>query len=200
MQNNFYSQAIEFCKNDVSKDSIFIDIMTSKIFHSSQLKFEKWHILSVAFQIYSFQPFGFVTQDNDWLKLKDINFNTLDVSFFQICSMIMTFGDFNESGSKLDPINFDSWTKLSIAFSLINSNSVQDDLPFKQIAWMCARFPSLQELELHYKTLWDPEILSGFLFKDHEKYGSYLKQIKTLWSKSNIQLTVSFKNNYLQNI
>ena len=54
----------------------------------------KWNILSIPSQSYhwigSLTP---LTKDSNWMKLKELNFHTLEVTIPQIDSMIMTFGD-----------------------------------------------------------------------------------------------------------
>ena len=97
----------------------------------------------------------------------------------------MTFGDFEDEEDKLEPINSDSWTKLSLSYNLAGPKYSFEEYENKEVAWMCARFPSLRELEFKYDKSLSHKVLSSFVFEEQDEYSNYLKQIKVLSAKAN---------------
>ena len=53
---------------------------------------------------------------------------------------------------------------------------------------MCARFPSLRELELHYIKSLTPDIFDALICEEENELSFYLKQIKTLSAKPSIEI------------
>ena len=100
--------------------------------------------------------------------------------------MIAAFGDFNEAQNQFDYINLNSWTKLVLKSEYVDINTIYVCFKIREVAWMWARFPCLQHLEFYSNLLFNPTILSIFLFERQIKFNSYLKQIKILSSKLNI--------------
>ena len=162
-----------------NKDLPFIDEINGSMLENPQRNVNRWHTLNIPYNIYFTNSQNIGSQQYDWFKLKDLNFHTLETCFPQINSMINIFGDFNEK-LIIDPINSESWTKLVLNSVYIHFSNSINEIEAKGIAWMCARFPSLQELEINYHTELDRSILLSFILKEEQKFGMYLKQIKFL--------------------
>ena len=122
-------------------------------------------------------------------KLKNIRFHTLEIDPSKIDSLIMAFESFEDNDSKLDPINSDSWIRLSLKSSFCDTKSTFEKFEVKSIAQMCARFPSLRELEIYYNNSLYENTFNLFLLEEQKEYNTYLKQIKTLWAKLNKNLS-----------
>ena len=101
----------------------------------------------------------------------------------------MAIEAFEDDDSKLNPINSDSWIKLSLKSSFCETKGTFEKFEVKSISQMCARFPSLRELEICYNNSLYDNTFNSFLFEEQKEYSIYLKQIKTLSAKLNKNLS-----------
>ena len=109
-EKNFKSEAIEFTHaNIITKELKFLDKINFNKFIESTCKM--CHILTLVPQNL-FKP-NIANIEESWLKLKEMHFHTLNITFDQLSNLICYFESLNDKDSNI-PINSEGCKKIYI--------------------------------------------------------------------------------------